>query len=77
MPAICAWPRSPTGEWVTHGWIQQAISLYFRLRVSETIEVGPFEFLDKIPLKRNLEARARARGAAGHGALRLRSSSPA
>ena len=44
------------GRWVTHGWIQQAISLYFRLRVPETIEAGPFEFLDKIPLKHDLEA---------------------
>lgn len=44
------------GEWVTHGWLQQAISLYFRLRVSRTFEVGPFEFHDKIPLKRNLAA---------------------
>jgi len=44
------------GRWITHGWLQQAISLYFRLRVPETIEAGPFEFLDKIPLKHNLEA---------------------
>jgi len=47
---------SRVGEWVTHGWIQQAIALYFRLRASSTIEVGPFEFHDKIPLKRNLAA---------------------
>ena len=45
-----------TGEWITHGWIQQAISLYFRVRASTTLEVGPFEFHDKIPLKRNLAA---------------------
>jgi 2,3,4,5-tetrahydropyridine-2-carboxylate N-succinyltransferase len=44
------------GEWVTHGWIQQAITLYFRLRTSQTMEIGPFEFHDKVPLKRNLEA---------------------
>ncbi|NOT33251.1 MAG: 2,3,4,5-tetrahydropyridine-2,6-dicarboxylate N-succinyltransferase [Candidatus Eisenbacteria bacterium] len=43
-------------EWVTHGWIQQAISLYFKLRVSITLEAGPFEFHDKIPLKGNLAA---------------------
>ncbi len=43
-------------EWVTHGWLQQALALYFRLRVSKTIEAGPFEFHDKIPLKRNLAA---------------------
>ena len=43
-------------EWITHGWLQQAISLYFRMRIAETIEVGPFEFHDKIPLKKNLAA---------------------
>ncbi|MBI3555089.1 MAG: 2,3,4,5-tetrahydropyridine-2,6-dicarboxylate N-succinyltransferase, partial [Deltaproteobacteria bacterium] len=37
-------------------WLQQALALYFRLRVSRTIEAGPFEFHDKIPLKRNLAA---------------------
>jgi 2,3,4,5-tetrahydropyridine-2-carboxylate N-succinyltransferase len=43
-------------EWITHGWLQQALSLFFRLRVSSTHELGPFEFHDKIPLKRNLAA---------------------
>ena len=47
-------------EWVTHGWLQQALSLYFRMRVSTTMEVGPFEFHDKIPLKKGL-ARAGVR----------------
>ena len=42
------------GEWITHGWLQQALSLYFRMRVSATMEVGPFEFHDKIPLKKGL-----------------------
>ena len=47
----------PNGaEWITHGWIQQAITLYFRTHVSKTMEVGPFEYHDKIPLKKNLEA---------------------
>ena len=49
---------APEGDrWVTHGWLQQAIALYFRLRKSETIEAGPFEFHDKIPTKRDLAAR--------------------
>jgi 2,3,4,5-tetrahydropyridine-2-carboxylate N-succinyltransferase len=43
-------------EWVTHGWLQQAIALYFRLRTSVTHEVGPFEFHDKVPLKHDLAA---------------------
>jgi len=48
-------PANPGGDWVTHGWLQQAIGLFFRMRVSRTFELGPFEFHDKIPLKRNLE----------------------
>ena len=43
-------------EWITHGWLQQALALYFRMRVSVTIEVGPFEYHDKIPLKKGLAA---------------------
>jgi 2,3,4,5-tetrahydropyridine-2,6-dicarboxylate N-succinyltransferase len=42
------------GNWVTHAWVKQAILLYFALRKMETIEVGPFEFHDKIPLKKDL-----------------------
>ncbi len=42
------------GAWVTHAWVKQAILLYFALRKMETMEVGPFEFHDKIPLKKNL-----------------------
>lgn len=42
------------GEWRTNVWIKQAILLYFRLAQMETIEVGPFEFYDKVPLKKNL-----------------------
>jgi 2,3,4,5-tetrahydropyridine-2,6-dicarboxylate N-succinyltransferase len=44
------------GEWVVNEWVKRAILLYFRLRVMTTTEVGPFEFHDKIPLKRNLAA---------------------
>jgi 2,3,4,5-tetrahydropyridine-2-carboxylate N-succinyltransferase len=43
------------GEWQTNGWLQQALALFFRMRVSSTHEVGPFEFHDKIPLKKGLE----------------------
>ena len=32
---------------------KEAILDYFRLRQVEPIEVGPFEYLDKIPLKRD------------------------
>jgi len=48
--------EAESDPWVTHGWIQQAIALYFRMRVSTTHEVGPFEFHDKVPLKQGLAA---------------------
>ncbi len=41
------------GQWRVHGWIQQAILLYFRLRKLETWHVGQFEYHDKLPLKRD------------------------
>ena len=39
------------GEWRVNEDAKQAILDYFRLRDMEPIEVGPFEYLDKIPLK--------------------------
>jgi 2,3,4,5-tetrahydropyridine-2,6-dicarboxylate N-succinyltransferase len=44
------------GDWTVHAFAKQAILLYFGLRTMERMEVGPFEFFDKIPLKKNLEA---------------------
>jgi len=41
------------GEWVVNEEAKQAILDYFRLRQVEPMEVGPFEYLDKIPLKRD------------------------
>jgi 2,3,4,5-tetrahydropyridine-2,6-dicarboxylate N-succinyltransferase len=41
------------GEWVVNEWAKKAILLYFRLRRMEPQEVGPFEYHDKIPLKRD------------------------
>ena len=43
--------KSDGGEWTVNAWVQQAILLYFRLRQMETLQVGPFEYHDKIPLK--------------------------
>lgn len=40
-------------DYVVHGWVQQAILLYFRLRQLETWQVGQIEYHDKIPLKRD------------------------
>ena len=48
------------GEWVVHGWVQKAVGLYFAVADMEVLELGPFEFHDKVPLKKNLaEARVR------------------
>jgi 2,3,4,5-tetrahydropyridine-2,6-dicarboxylate N-succinyltransferase len=42
--------------WVTNAWVKEAILLYFAIRKMSVIEAGPFEYYDKIPLKRGLEA---------------------
>ncbi len=42
--------------WTVNDWVKKAILLYFRLRGIETIDVGPFQYRDKIPLKHDLEA---------------------
>ncbi|MFZ0664623.1 MAG: 2,3,4,5-tetrahydropyridine-2,6-dicarboxylate N-succinyltransferase [Acidimicrobiales bacterium] len=48
-----AYRDGASGEVVVNEWLKQAILLYFRLSSVETIEVGPFEYADKIPLKTN------------------------
>jgi 2,3,4,5-tetrahydropyridine-2-carboxylate N-succinyltransferase len=42
--------------WVVNEWLKEAILLYFRLREMETVEVGGYEYHDKIPLKKGLAA---------------------
>ena len=44
------------GEWRVNAEAKEAILDYFRIRKMEPIEVGPYEYLDKIPLKRNYAA---------------------
>lgn len=41
--------------WQVNEWIKKAVILYFPITKMETIEVGPFEFHDKIPLKHNYQ----------------------
>jgi len=43
------------GDWRVNPEAQEAILEYFRLRRMEPQEIGPFEYHDKIPLKRNYE----------------------
>ena len=40
-------------QWQVHTWLKKAVILYFPLKKMETIEHGPFEFHDKIPLKKD------------------------
>src|SRR6266850_262785 len=44
------------GTWKVNEWIKKAVILYFPIRKMETIEVGPFEFHDKMQLKKNYAA---------------------
>ena len=46
-------PEAPGGPWITNGWLQQAILLYFQISPMKEMEVGPFLYHDKIPLKKN------------------------
>jgi len=44
----------PDGDdWIVNDWIKKAVILYFPMQEMETIELGPFEFHDKMALKRN------------------------
>jgi 2,3,4,5-tetrahydropyridine-2-carboxylate N-succinyltransferase len=47
----CAEPTE--NGWQVNEWVKKAVVLYFPIRQMETIEVGPFEFHDKIPLKKD------------------------
>jgi 2,3,4,5-tetrahydropyridine-2-carboxylate N-succinyltransferase len=63
----------PTADgWKVNEWIKKAVILYFPIQQMETIEVGIFEFHDKIPLKRNYAAqgvRVVPHAIARHGAF--------
>ena len=43
------------GSWIVNEWVKKAVVMYFPIRKMETIEVGPFEFHDKMALKTNYE----------------------
>jgi 2,3,4,5-tetrahydropyridine-2-carboxylate N-succinyltransferase len=44
------------GDWQVNEWVKKAVVMYFPIRKMETIEVGPFEFHDKMALKTNYAA---------------------
>ena len=39
--------------WKVNEWVKKAVVLYFPIQEMKTIEAGPLEFHDKIPLKKN------------------------
>ena len=41
------------GKWKVNQWIKKAVILYFPIQQMEVIEAGPFQFHDKIALKKN------------------------
>ena len=60
------------GGWRVNDWVKKAVVLYFPTRSMATTEVGPFEFHDKIPLKRDYAAqgvRVVPHAIARHGAF--------
>jgi 2,3,4,5-tetrahydropyridine-2,6-dicarboxylate N-succinyltransferase len=57
--------------WQVNEWVKKAVVMYFPIQKMETIEVGPFEFHDKIPLKKDYAAkgvRVVPQAVARHGA---------
>jgi 2,3,4,5-tetrahydropyridine-2-carboxylate N-succinyltransferase len=43
------------GGWAINEWARMAVLLYFRTRGMQRLEAGPFEYVDKLPLKRGYE----------------------
>lgn len=43
------------GKWIVNEWVKKAVVMYFPIQKMETIECPPFEFHDKIPLKRGFK----------------------
>ena len=37
--------------WIVNEWVKKAVILYFPIQKMQTVEVGPFEFHDKMKLK--------------------------
>jgi 2,3,4,5-tetrahydropyridine-2-carboxylate N-succinyltransferase len=63
---------APTGEgWVVNEWVKQAILLYFSIQPMQTWDVEPFQFYDKMLLKKGykeLGVRAVPHAVARYGA---------
>lgn len=40
-------------QWQVHEWLKKAVLMYFQVMEMQVMEIGPFEYYDKIPLKRD------------------------
>ncbi|WP_185871356.1 2,3,4,5-tetrahydropyridine-2,6-dicarboxylate N-succinyltransferase [Blattabacterium cuenoti] len=43
------------GKWGVNEWIKKSIIMFFSVQKMNTIELGPLEFYDKIPIKKNFK----------------------
>lgn len=48
-----AYPEA--NEWIVNEWVKQAILLYFSIQPMQTWDLAPFEFYDKMLLKKNYQ----------------------
>jgi 2,3,4,5-tetrahydropyridine-2,6-dicarboxylate N-succinyltransferase len=46
----------PDGTPIVHEWCKQAVLLLFRVSALSVMEAGPFEYVDRLPLKRDFAA---------------------
>lgn len=68
---IAAFNKEAESRWKVNEWVKQAILLYFGIQKMETYTLPPFEFYDKMKLKRNykdLGVRAVPHAVARYGA---------
>lgn len=77
MPVISTnYNKEPENSWKVNEWVKQAILLYFGIQKMETYSLPPFEFYDKIKLKKNykdLGVRAVPHAVARYGSYLARS----
>lgn len=62
----------PDGGWMVNQWVKQAILMYFSIQKMKTWDMPPFEFYDKMELKKNyaeLGVRAVPHAVARYGAF--------
>jgi 2,3,4,5-tetrahydropyridine-2,6-dicarboxylate N-succinyltransferase len=45
----------PDGEVVVNEWLKMAVLLWFKVCAIEVTELGPFEYADRLPLKRGFK----------------------